>query len=83
MSVEVYYLPSCPYCQKALALLKKKGVEPIIYDVAVQPELWDESKKRSGRDTVPQIFIHDRHVGGCDDLHALEANGELDHWLAN
>lgn len=81
MSVEMYYLPSCPYCKRALDLLKSKGVEVKIYDVNQDAKYWDESKKRSGRDTVPQIFIDEHHVGGCDDLHALDAKGELDSLL--
>ncbi len=81
MSVEMYYLPSCPYCKRALDLLKKKGVEVEIYDVNQDPKYWEESKARSGRDTVPQIFIGETHVGGCDDLFALEAKGGLDPLL--
>ncbi|GAA5102458.1 glutaredoxin 3 [Wohlfahrtiimonas larvae] len=81
MSVEMYYLPSCPYCKRALDLLKKKGAEVKIYDVNQDSQYWEESKKRSGRDTVPQIFINDQHIGGCDDLHALDAKGDLDPLL--
>lgn len=81
MSVEMYYLPSCPYCKRALALLEEKGVAVTIYDVNEDAKYWDESKARSGRTSVPQIFINEKHVGGCDDLLALEAKGELDSWL--
>lgn len=82
MSIEMYYLPSCPYCKRALDLLKTKGVEVKIYDVNQNAKYWDESKKRSGRDTVPQVFINDQHIGGCDDLLALNAKGGLDPLLA-
>lgn len=81
MSVEMYYLPSCPYCKRALDLLKKKGAEVKIYDVNQDTKYWEESKKRTGRDTVPQIFIDGQHIGGCDDLHALDAKGGLDPLL--
>ncbi len=81
MKVEVYFLPGCPYCLKAVTLLKKKKVDMTIYDVNQDPKYWEESKTRSGRDTVPQIFINDKHIGGCDDLLALDAKGELDPLL--
>lgn len=82
-SVKVYIKPTCPYCHKALSLLSQKGVEPIIVDIAAQPELRDEMIQISGRKTVPQIFIGDHHVGGCDDLHLLERKGQLDALLAS
>ncbi|ELV07758.1 glutaredoxin 3 [Wohlfahrtiimonas chitiniclastica] len=82
MSVEMYYMPSCPYCKRALDLLKSKGADVTIYDVNQDAKLWEESKSRSGRDTVPQIFINDQHIGGCDDLVALNAKGGLDPLLA-
>ncbi|MDG9729168.1 glutaredoxin 3 [Ignatzschineria sp. RMDPL8A] len=81
MKVEMYYMASCPYCKRALALLEKKGVNVTLHDVNSDPKVWDESKKRSGRGTVPQIFIGDFHVGGCDDLMALDRKGELDAHL--
>ncbi len=82
MKVEMYYSNSCPFCKRAKALLERKGVEPIIHDVGKDAALWDESKKRSGRTTVPQIFINDHHIGGCDDLMALDRKKELDQYLA-
>ncbi len=82
MKVEMYYSNTCPYCKRALALLQSKGVEPTIYDVGKDAKYWDESKERSGRTTVPQIFIGDHHVGGCDDLMALDRKKELDKYLA-
>ncbi len=82
--VTVYTTMFCPYCTRALALLARKGVAvteiPAGMDAAKKAEMIDRS---GGKRTFPQIFIGDRHVGGCDDLHALEANGRLDTLLAN
>lgn len=78
-TVVMYVTPVCPYCEKAKLLLRKKGVIPQIIDVTTQPYLREEMMARSGgRMTVPQIFINDHHVGGCDDLYALEKKGNLD-----
>jgi glutaredoxin 3 len=77
----VYTTTYCPYCQAAKKLLKKKGVEFEEINLDENPERWDECEKRSGRQTVPQIFIGDRHVGGCDDLQAMNRSGELDQLL--
>lgn len=80
--VEIYSGDYCPYCVRAKALLSKKGVHFTEYNVQLQPELRSDMLKRSGgARTIPQIFINDRHVGGCDDLYALEKKGELDRWL--
>ena len=83
MKIEMYILATCPYCSRAKQLLESKGVKDIIfYDVGKQPELWDDSKQRSkGRTTVPQIFINDQHIGGCDDLFALDQASGLDPLL--
>ena len=83
MKIEMYILSTCPYCSRAKQLLESKGVKEItFYDVGKQPELWNDSKKRSGgRETVPQIFINEQHVGGCDDLFALDKAGGLDPLL--
>ncbi len=81
--VTIYTTPFCPYCYRAKALLKRKGVAYTEIDVSQSSELRGEMIKRAnGRYTVPQIFIGDRHVGGSDDLHALEGRGELDPLLA-
>jgi len=81
--VEVYSGDMCPYCVRAKALLTKKGVAFTEYNVQRQHERRDEMLKRAkGSRTIPQIFINDRHVGGCDELYALERKGELDSWLA-
>lgn len=80
--VEIYTSPFCGFCFRAKRLLDSKGVAFEEYDV-----MMDQAKKREmvdragGRSTVPQIFIDDRHVGGCDELHALDAAGKLDPLL--
>jgi glutaredoxin 3 len=81
--VEIYTTPLCGYCHAAKALLRRKGVEFTEYDLARQPELRPEMMSRAaGRRTVPQIFIDGAHIGGCDDLHALDHAGGLDPLLA-
>lgn len=79
--VTIYTKSWCPYCHAAKALLDRKGVSYEEIDVAAPAEQ-QAMAQRAGRRTVPQIFIGDRHVGGCDDLHALEASGKLDSLLA-
>ena len=79
--VVVYSTGWCPYCTRARQLLKNKGVEFEEIDVDARPEARTEMTARSGRTSVPQIFIGATHVGGCDDLHALEASGRLDTLL--
>jgi glutaredoxin 3 len=81
--VLMYCTASCPYCQAADRLLARKGVRDIErVRVDLQPERRPEMEKRSGRRTVPQIWIGERHVGGCDDLHDLDSSGQLDQLLA-
>lgn len=80
--VEIYTTPTCPYCIAAKGLLKKKGVQYTEIDVSRDPALRDAMTARAGRRSVPQIFIAGTHVGGCDDLHALEHDGKLDPMLA-
>ncbi len=81
--VEIYTWQSCPFCIKAKALLKRKGVDfiehPIDGDTAARSEM---SNRAEGRTTLPQIFINDIGIGGCDDLHALEQVNKLDNLLA-
>lgn len=79
--VELYTTPWCPYCLRAKHLLKSKGVAFTDIDVSGKPELRREMEQRSGRYTVPQIWIGSTHVGGCDDLYALERAGKLDALL--
>ncbi len=82
LKIEVYSKAVCPYCVRAKKLLTKKGVSYTEIDIAQNTELRDMMIKRTnGRQTVPQIFINDNHVGGCDDLYALEAAGKLDSLL--
>ena len=80
-AVTMYATAWCPYCARARALLDRKGVAWNEIDVDDAPRR-TEMIERSGRRTVPQIFIGDRHVGGCDDLYALDAAGQLDALLA-
>ncbi len=83
-TIEVYSGDFCPYCIRAKMLLKKKGLPFVEYNVQAEPERRDEMLRRSGGvRTVPQIFINNRHVGGCDELYALERKKELDSWLKN
>jgi glutaredoxin 3 len=82
-TVEIYTTPTCPYCMAAKALLRKKGVAFTEIDVSGDPDLRQAMTRRAGGSrTVPQIFIDNRHVGGCDDLHALDHLGRLDPMLA-
>ncbi len=82
-SVTIYTTPFCGYCDAAKRLLRKKGVDFQEIDVSRDSAQRTEMTRRSGgRWTVPQIFIGTHHVGGCDDLYALEARGELDALLA-
>ena len=81
--VEVYTTPYCPYCVSAKDLLRRKGVDFIEINVAGDRDLRSKMVERAGgRVTVPQIFIGDTHVGGCDDLFALDDAGGLDPLLA-
>jgi glutaredoxin 3 len=80
--VVIYMRPFCSYCANALALLTRKGVPFTEIEAGMDPELRREMMQRSGRNTFPQIFIGERHVGGCDDLMALEHAGRLDALLA-
>jgi glutaredoxin 3 len=81
--VKIYTTPICPYCVRAKSLLKKKGAQFEEIDVFMDSGAREEMESKSnGRRTVPQIFIGERHVGGYDDLYALDSAGELDPLLA-
>jgi glutaredoxin 3 len=81
--VEIYTKFLCPYCTRAKALLQSKGVEFTEYDITMGGAKREEMLKRApGRTTVPQVFINDRHIGGSDDLAALDRAGGLDPLLA-
>lgn len=80
--IEIYTTRTCPYCIAAKALLTKKGASFEEIDVGAQPDLRAAMMERAnGRRSVPQIFIGDRHIGGSDDLHALDRDGGLDPLL--
>lgn len=82
-TIEVYTSPFCPFCQRAKALLKKKGVAFTEVDVFMSPARRQEMVDRAGgRRTVPQVFVDGVRVGDCDEVHALDARGELDALLA-
>lgn len=79
--IKIYTTPICPYCVRAKALLKKKGASYEEIDVLMDRGAREEMERKSGQCTVPQIFIGDVHVGGSDDLHALDSEGALDPLL--
>ena len=80
--VEIYTTQTCPYCIKAKGLLTAKRVAFREIDVGGNTALRAKMTERAGRTSVPQVFIGGKHIGGCDDLHALEAAGRLDSLLA-
>ncbi len=79
--VEIYSSSFCPFCHMALRLLDSKHVDYQLHKVDFAPSLRAQMQTRSGRTSVPQIFIGTTHVGGCDDLYALEQSGQLDALL--
>ncbi len=80
--VEIYTWTSCPFCIRAKALLDKKGVEYTEYVLdGDEPGRAKMAQRANGRRSVPQIFINDQHIGGCDDIYALNAKGKLDPLL--
>ncbi|MBM6576178.1 glutaredoxin 3 [Microvirga sp. SRT01] len=81
--VEIYTKAYCPYCTRAMSLLAKKGVEPEEHDITMGgPRRPEMIQRANGRTTVPQIFIDGKHIGGSDDLAALDRAGGLDPLLA-
>jgi len=80
--IEMYSTSWCGYCVRARALLQRKGAEFVEISIERHPERRDEMIERSGRRTVPQIFIGGRHIGGSDELHELDRAGGLDPLLA-
>ncbi len=81
-NVEIYTWSTCPFCLRAKALLVKKGVAFTEYCIDGDEEARDKMAERAkGRRSLPQIFINDRPIGGCDELHSLESEGELDTLL--
>ncbi len=84
MRILIYSKKTCPFCVRAKTLLEEKKVSFEEIDISDDPSLRSEMiKKASGRTTVPQIFINGQHVGGCDDLYALQRQGKLDVLLAS
>lgn len=81
VDVTIYTRPGCPYCARAIDLLTRKGVKFNEINAGATPELRAEMQERSGRNTFPQIFVGSVHVGGCDDLYALDGQGKLDGLL--
>ena len=81
-AITIYTKSWCPYCSAAKKLLNEKGVEFTEIDIEKKPEARPEMiQKAKGRSTVPQIFIGEKHVGGCDDLYALDDRGQLEPLL--
>jgi len=80
--VTVYTRPFCGYCAHALSVLKDKGADFTEIEAGMDAKLRKEMVDRSGRTTFPQIFIGDQHIGGCDDMVALDQAGKLDGMLA-
>ena len=80
-NIEIYTKATCPFCHRAKALLQSKGAQFNEIAIDNDPKKREEMIERSGRTTVPQIFINGQHIGGCDDLHALDAKGGLDPLL--
>ncbi|GAA0674187.1 glutaredoxin 3 [Sphingomonas insulae] len=82
-NVEIYTKAFCPYCTRAMRLLTAKGVTPQEHDITMGgPRRQEMIQRADGRTTVPQVFIDGRHIGGSDDLAALDARGGLDPLLA-
>jgi glutaredoxin 3 len=79
--IVMYIKPGCPFCTAAQRMFESKGARWEEIDIAAEPERRDEMIERSGQRTVPQIFIGDEHVGGFDDLDALDQEGALDRML--
>ncbi len=81
-NIEIYTWSTCPYCRRAKALLDSKGVKYKEYDITGDEKAREKMVGRTGGPrTVPQIFVDDKHYGGCDDIHALDAKGKLDKIL--
>jgi glutaredoxin 3 len=81
-NVEIYTWSTCPFCLRAKALLTKKGIDFTEYCIDGDNQAREQMAKRArGRRSLPQIFINERHIGGCDDLYALDSQGKLDSLL--
>jgi glutaredoxin 3 len=81
--VEIYTWRTCPFCIRAKNLLTKKGIDFTEYSIDGDEITRDKmSQRANGRRSVPQVFINDEHIGGCDDIYALESQGKLDELLS-
>lgn len=80
--VIIYTRDGCPYCVRAKSLLDRKGAGYQEFNASKDPDIRQEMIARSGRNTFPQVFVNGEHLGGCDDIHALDAQGKLDPLLA-
>lgn len=82
--VEIYTWSTCPFCLRAKSLLNKKGVNFTEYSIDKDEDARAKMAQRAnGRRSLPQIFINDNHIGGCDDIHGLDRQGKLDEMLAS
>lgn len=82
-NIVMYTTASCPFCMNAERLLMNKGVSINKIRVDLEPELREEMMEKTGKRTVPQIYIDERYIGGFEELHALDTAGKLDPLLAN
>ncbi len=83
-TVEIYTWSTCPFCVKAKRLLDGKGINYTEYCLdGDEPGRQTMAARSGGRKSVPQVFVNDQHLGGCDDIHALDRSGELDQLLAD
>lgn len=80
--VTIYTRPFCGYCAQALSVLEQKGADFTEVEAGMDPAKRQEMMQRSGRSTFPQIFVGEQHIGGCDDMLALDREGKLDPMLA-
>ena len=81
-NIEIYTWSRCPFCIRAKALLERKGAEYTEYCIDGDEDARDKMAERAGKRSLPQIFINDEHIGGCDDIHSLDRQGKLDSLLA-
>lgn len=79
--VTIYTKGYCPYCQRAVRMLKEAGADFVEHDITNDPDTYSKVKKQTSCQTVPQVFIGDEFIGGSDDLNALVVSGELDSKL--
>jgi len=79
LKVEIYYADWCPYCKKALDIFKKKNIKYILYNIDKSNKIKEESIKRSGKTSIPQIFIGNKYIGGFDELNKLNKQNKLNY----